>query len=119
MQEIFQVYKCLCDLTRLRILNLLKHGPLCVCHVQDILGEPQPKVSKQLAYLKRHGMIESQRNANWTIYLLPERRIPLLDENLKCLQDLAFKEPVFREDLKRLKLTDTSAASTPKNSEVR
>ena len=104
------VYKCLCDLTRLRILNLLNQTPLCVCHVQDVLGEPQPKISKQLSYLKRHGMIESVRNANWTIYRLPDEPGPLLTGNLKCLQDLVFQEAVFLEDLERLKKADTSAA---------
>ena len=110
-QDYISLYKCLCDQTRLRILNLLKQGPLCVCHVQDVLGEPQPKVSKQLSYLKRHGMIESERNGNWTIYRIPEELSPLLNENLRCLQDLVFQDSIFREDLKLLKKTDTSAAS--------
>lgn len=81
--------------------------------MQDVLDEPQPKVSKQLSYLKRHGMIESTRNANWTIYRLPEKPDRLLDENLKCLQDLAFQESAFRKDLDRLKKVDTSAACAP------
>lgn len=111
MEEAYiSVYKCLCDLTRLRILNLLNQAPLCVCHVQDVLGEPQPKISKQLSYLKRHGMIESVRNANWTIYRLPDEPSPLLNENLKCLQDLVFQETIFLEDLEGLKKADTSAA---------
>ncbi|MEC5126177.1 metalloregulator ArsR/SmtB family transcription factor [Verrucomicrobiales bacterium BCK34] len=114
-EEFISVYKCLCDLTRLRILNLLKQAPLCVCHVQDVLGEPQPKVSKQLSYLKRHGMIESVRNANWTIYRLPNDPGPLLDGNLKCLQDFVFQESVFQEDLKRLDRIDTSAACVPED----
>ncbi|MDF1755995.1 MAG: metalloregulator ArsR/SmtB family transcription factor [Verrucomicrobiales bacterium] len=118
MEEYISVYKCLCDRTRLRILNLLQQGPLCVCHVQHILGEPQPKVSKQLNYLKRHQMIESVRNANWTIYRLPEEPQPLLEENLKCLQDLAFQKSIFLEDLARLKQTDTSAACSPQEDEA-
>lgn len=112
MEEYISVYKCLCDTTRLRILNLLNQGPLCVCHVQDILGEPQPKISKQLSYLKRHGMIESVRRANWTVYRLPDEPSALLEKNLKCLQDLAFQERIFQKDLKLLERTDTSVACT-------
>jgi len=39
--SLIQIYQCLCDQTRLRILNLLGEGPLCVCHFQEILGEPR------------------------------------------------------------------------------
>ena len=39
--NLVQMYRCLCDETRLRILHLLKQGPLCVCHFQDILQLPQ------------------------------------------------------------------------------
>ncbi|MBK1880639.1 ArsR family transcriptional regulator, partial [Pelagicoccus mobilis] len=42
------VQSALADETRLRILNLLRGGPLCVCHVQEALQLPQPKISKQL-----------------------------------------------------------------------
>ena len=46
IMSLVQIYQCLCDETRLRILNLLHEGELCVCHIQDILGEPQVKISK-------------------------------------------------------------------------
>ncbi len=110
VKDYIAVYKCLCDLTRLRILNLLRETPLCVCHFQTILDEPQSKMSKQLAYMKRYGLIESFRRLNWTIYRLPENRSALLEENLKCLQDVAFHEEVFQSDLQRLQQTDISAA---------
>lgn len=110
VKDYVAVYKCLCDITRLRILNLLNETPLCVCHFQDILQEPQSKMSKQLNYMKRHGLIESFRKMNWTIYRLPEEGNPLLEENLRCLQDLAFQEDIFIQDLARLRETDISAA---------
>lgn len=109
------VYKCLCDVTRLRILNLLGNGPLCVCHLQDILQEPQVKVSKHLSYLKLNELVECERRANWSIYSISQKPNALLTQNLKCLQDLAGEEPVFRADLLRLKKTDTSAACLPTN----
>ncbi|MCD8482802.1 MAG: metalloregulator ArsR/SmtB family transcription factor [Verrucomicrobia bacterium] len=55
--EIISVYKCLCDEQRLRILNLLKAGPLCVCHLMEILETDQVKISKQLKYMKDHGLV--------------------------------------------------------------
>ena len=107
------VYKCLCDVTRLRILNLLGNGPLCVCHLQDILQEPQVKISKHLGYLKQNGLVDCERRANWSIYSICAKPNALLSQNLKCLQDLVHEEPTFRADLRRLKKTDTSAACQP------
>ena len=100
--DLIQIYQCFCDRTRLRILHLLTRSPLCVCHFQDILGEPQVKVSKHLAYLRNRGMVSTERKQNWIIYSLPARRSPELERNLKCLQDSVQSEAVFKRDLKKL-----------------
>lgn len=97
-----EIYQCLCDGTRLRILNLLADGPLCVCHFQEILGEAQVKVSKHLAYLKKHGMVEVQRQANWMIYSLASRPSHALKANLACLQECANEDALFISDRQRL-----------------
>lgn len=98
-----RIYDCLCDRTRLRILHLLLEGPLCVCHFQEVLREPQVKISKHLGYLKRNGLVESQRCANWSVYRLPTRRSAPLEANLACLQDCAREERIFAEDARRLR----------------
>ena len=100
--ELVRIYECLCDRTRLRLLHLLLGGPLCVCHFQTVLGEPQVKISKHLAYLKSHGLVESERCANLIIYRLPTVRSPQLSANLACLQDCVSEEAVFRDDATRL-----------------
>ncbi|MEQ1354373.1 MAG: metalloregulator ArsR/SmtB family transcription factor [Candidatus Acidiferrum sp.] len=100
--DLIQIYQCFCDRTRLRILHLLAQSPLCVCHFQDILGEPQVKVSKHLAYLRSRGMVETTRSGNWIIYALVPNAPPELETNLKCLQECVEGEPVFRKDLKAL-----------------
>ena len=111
--ELCQVYRCLCDKTRLRILNLLSDGSLCVCHLQDILVESQVKISKHLAYLKAHDLVKSERKANWMIYQITKNANPILEKNLKCLQDLSSEDPIFKTDIKRLHAMDTSAACCP------
>jgi ArsR family transcriptional regulator len=100
--DLVQIYQCFCDPTRLRILHLLTKGPLCVCHFQDILGEPQVKISKHLAYLRARGMVVAEREQTWMIYSLPTQRAPELKANLKCLQDCVQTEPIFKRDLQRL-----------------
>ncbi len=99
--DVIAIYKCFCDTTRLRILNLLRQGPLCVCHLQEILDESQVKMSKHLGYMKKNGLLESSRVNNWTIYKIPEKPHRLLEENLKCLQDCRSEIPEFKQDLKR------------------
>lgn len=112
--QIIQIYKCLCDSQRLRILNLLKDGPLCVCHLMEILHEDQVKISKQLRYMKNMGMLESERFAQWMIYRLAEPDSPLLMENLKCLQDCYAEQIQFQKDLEvRKKLIARIQKETP------
>lgn len=106
MTSLVQIYECLCDRTRLRILHLLGQGPLCVCHFQEVLGESQVKVSKHLAYLRARALVETERNGNWIIYSLPAKPAAELEANLKCLQDCVQSDPEFRRDLVKLSALD-------------
>jgi len=97
------IYHCLCDETRLRILNLLFQGPLCVCHIQDTLALRQVNASKHLHYLKKNGLVESSRCGNWVMYALPAHPGESLRKNLECLQDCLLSEKLFSDDLKVLR----------------
>ena len=96
--KLVKIYECLCDATRLRLLNLLLQGPLCVCHIQAVLGEPQVKISKHLGYLKARGLVTVRRQGNWMIYALPvhRERSPELEANLACLQDCVNEDGTCR-----------------------
>jgi ArsR family transcriptional regulator len=85
--EASDIYKCIADTQRLRILNLLASGPLCVCHLQELLDVPQVKMSKQLTTMKRLGLIESSREGTWMIYSLVEPMDGLLRSNLDYLRE--------------------------------
>jgi ArsR family transcriptional regulator len=100
--DLIRIYQCFCDRTRLRILNLLGQSPLCVCHFQTILGEPQVKISKHLAYLRARGVVIVERDRNWMTYSFREKRAPELEANLKCLQNCVRSDKVFARDLKKL-----------------
>lgn len=54
------LFRAFSDRTRLRILNLLKPGELCVCDLVRVLGHPQPKISRHLAYLRKAGLVTAQ-----------------------------------------------------------
>ncbi len=100
--DLVQIYECFCDPTRLRLLHLLAQGPLCVCHFQEVLREPQVKISKHLGYLRARELVTTARNGNWIIYSLSGNRTRGLDANLRCLQDCVQSDKVFRQDLARL-----------------
>ena len=101
--KLIAIYKCLCDETRLRILGLLSESPLCVCHIQQVLGKSQVIVSQHLAYLRERGMVDVRRHQQWMIYSLPASPAPELEVNLKCLQDCIQTEPLFKKDRAKLK----------------
>jgi ArsR family transcriptional regulator len=101
-EPLISIYKCLCDLNRLRILNLLSVGPQCVCHIEGVLGIGSVRTSQHLAYLRRHGMVVSEVRGTWRIYSLPKEKSPELAANLSCLQDCIFENPMFHDDRKRL-----------------
>ena len=106
-----ELFKALSEPTRLRVLHLLSHGPLCVCHIHEILELPQAKISQQLGYLRKHHLVATRRYYNWTLYSLPEKTDPLFSETLAALSATDFiTDPIYKRDMKRLKATDTSTA---------
>lgn len=100
--HLLRIYGCLRDATRLRVLNLLAQGPLCVCHFEAVLRVPQARISRHLAYLRRHGLVAARRSGPWRTYALARPAPAALRANLACLQDARAGEPMLRQDLARL-----------------
>ena len=104
--EASEIYKCIADPQRLRIINLLEVGPLCVCHMQEILEVPQVKMSKQLSTMKQLGLLEAHREGTWMIYKLVDPVEGLITANLCYLREAACGEcsQLQRDLTKRKKL---------------
>ncbi|MBI5426295.1 MAG: winged helix-turn-helix transcriptional regulator [Opitutae bacterium] len=100
--HLLRIYDCLCDATRLRLLNLLAQQPLCVCHLEAALKLPQARISRHLAYLRRNGLVATSQQGPWRVYALVDPAPPALTANLGCLQDARATEPQFARDLERL-----------------
>src|SRR6201986_1914545 len=62
------LFKALADRTRLRLLNLMAAGEVCVCFFVEVLGTNQPKISRHLAYLRRAGVVAARREGKWRHY---------------------------------------------------
>jgi ArsR family transcriptional regulator len=41
---------------------------ICVCYFVEILGQPQPKISRHLAYLRSAGIVAVRRDGKWMHY---------------------------------------------------
>ncbi|QQS32721.1 MAG: metalloregulator ArsR/SmtB family transcription factor [Acidobacteriota bacterium] len=65
-----EIFAALADRTRLRLLNLMRDGEVCVCFFAETLGTNNPKISRHLAYLKRAGLVNSRREGKWVHYSL-------------------------------------------------
>jgi len=97
-----RLFKALGDETRLRIVALLSHGELCVCHLEDALGLSQPKVSRHLATLRGAGLVEDRRDGTWVYYRLVRQQDADCERQLQGLVTTFSKRSVLRRDLERL-----------------
>ncbi len=62
-----QFLKVLTHPVRLAILNILRDGEHCVCHMEAHLGFRQSYISQQLAVLRDSGLIQDRREG-WNIF---------------------------------------------------
>src|SRR5712691_8759442 len=72
------LFKTLSDPTRLRLLNLLAGGEVCVCDLHGTLGLDQPKVSRHLGLMRRAGLVDARRNGKWMRYRVARHADPLV-----------------------------------------
>ncbi len=66
--NIERFFQALGDNTRLRLLNLMGDQEICVCYFVEILDQPQPKISRHLAYLRSAGIVAARREGKWMHY---------------------------------------------------
>ena len=107
--DMARFFQALGDTTRLRLLNLMDDREICVCYFVEILGGPQPKISRHLAYLRSAGIVEARREGKWMHYriLMPPHigASQVLRQTLAWLKD----EKTMQADKVRL----TKACCSP------
>jgi len=96
------MFRAVADRTRLRILNLLRDGELCVCHLVDVLEVPQPTASRHLAYLRRAGMVIARKEGLWSYYRLTPARNAFHEKLLGCLASCVSDVPELAADAKQV-----------------
>src|SRR5690242_18814490 len=95
------LFKALGDQTRLRLLNLMSAGEVCVCFFVEVLGEAQPKISRHLAYLRDAGIVEARRDGKWAHYRIATLNGPAT-AILNCVLDSLREDHEMQRDVQRL-----------------
>jgi ArsR family transcriptional regulator len=111
MSELEQLFKGLADQTRIRILNLLIHGELCVCGIQHVLEATQPTVSRHLTYLKNSNLVLDRREGTRMYYRLARPAEGVHKLLFEFLRDAFESSEVLAEDSRRLEKAIESGSS--------
>lgn len=101
ISEMENLFLALADKTRLRILNLIGDGEVCVFFFTETLREPQSKISRHLAYLRRAGIVETTRRGKWIYYRLLQPDDEPASRVLNEIQTWMTTDEQMQNDLKR------------------
>lgn len=95
-------FSALADKTRLRLLNLLRDGEVCVCFFAGTLETNNPKISRHLAYLKRASLVSGRRDGKWMHYSLQRPAEPRAAEVFDATMKMLENDDELKDDRKRL-----------------
>ena len=86
LRRIAALHEACADPARLRLLNLLEAGELCVCDLTDLTDMSQPFVSRHLARLRSAGLVRVKRRGKFAYYALAD-----LGEGLAAQRDATLR----------------------------
>lgn len=92
------IFKALSEESRLRILSLLLNGELCVCEIEACLHMTQSNASRHLTALRKSGILESYKTAQWTYYRISPGFIEQNAELWKYLEHRLAELPSYPSD---------------------
>jgi len=98
-----EILKAAGDPTRLRLLNLLRLGSICVCDLQAVLRIPQPTASRHLAALRHAGLVSDVRKGTRIVYSLTPRVTTQIEALHDLLDRCCPEDAVMRADLARFR----------------
>lgn len=81
-EEHARLFQILSHPARLQILDILRGGEECVCHIQAMLDKRQAYVSQQLMVLREAGLVTDRQEGKYVFYRLVE---PAVTDVLKVV----------------------------------
>ena len=103
VRSLTKLFRALGDETRLRIVALLAHGELCVCHIEKALELSQPNVSRHLGILRAAGVVDARREGSWIYYALAPQEHDAVEAMLDQLVELFGAERAIKADHAKLR----------------
>ncbi|WP_241079541.1 ArsR/SmtB family transcription factor [Natranaerofaba carboxydovora] len=100
--NLMKILKALSDENRLRILNLLQYGDLCVCELEILLEIGQSNVSRHLNKLTNAGILQYYKAAKYVYYNINEEKTKEYPFVKQVLNSASSKLEQCQEDYKRL-----------------
>src|SRR5690606_11250269 len=99
-----RMFAALSDENRLRLLDALRRGELCVCRLVALLGLSTSTVSKHLSILRDAGLLDSRKSGRWVYYRLADQTdFPIMGKKAPAIFQAMEKSSVIRTDDKELK----------------
>lgn len=92
-----EIFKALGDQNRLRMVNILKDVPLCVCDIENALHLSQTNVSRHLKILRDLHIVKTEKKQQWVYYSLHDEFLSY-NNLLSHLEDV-FKEETYLKDI--------------------
>jgi ArsR family transcriptional regulator len=84
VEALAETFRLLGDPTRVRIIDVLASGELCVCDIAELVGMSESAVSHQLRLLRGMRLVRPRRAGRQVYYTLDDRHIiSLFQEGLK------------------------------------
>jgi ArsR family transcriptional regulator, arsenate/arsenite/antimonite-responsive transcriptional repressor len=96
------LFRALADTTRLRLIHLMSEQEICVCYFIDVIGAPQSKISRHLAYLRRAGIVGARREGKWMHYRLIVPQEHHAASILKSTIEVLKRDKEMQKDCERL-----------------
>jgi len=87
------IFKALAHPTRVAILDVLRHGEECVCHLEAILGKRQAYISQQLAILRAAQLIIDRRDGLNMFYWVVRPEVFAVLDAARALNPVAVVAP--------------------------
>jgi DNA-binding transcriptional ArsR family regulator len=104
LRQFMAITKALADEKRVRVLQALQDGELCVCQITELFGLAASTISKHLSILYQAGLVDSRKDGRWIYYSLPAKGASVpAREALRWVAKSLAGDPRLAQDAARLK----------------
>jgi DNA-binding transcriptional ArsR family regulator len=111
LARLVQVHKAIGHPVRLRLLAVLRSGPLCVCQMTVVVRLAASTVSEHLSELRNAGLVSERKEGRWVEYRLSDSAVrdgilhpvwPSLEDDREVMADAVLVKELRRVPLDEL-----------------